>query len=51
MKNNEVFEANYDFAKTKSAYVFKTIVDAYIGKYSLIKAKRIRFRLLNRKCK
>jgi elongation factor G len=36
-KNNEVFEADYDFAKPKSAYVFKTIVDPYIGKYSLIK--------------
>ncbi len=34
---NEVFEADYDFAKPKSAYVFKTIVDPYIGKYSLIK--------------
>ncbi len=37
MKTNEVFEANYDFAKVKSAYVFKTIVDPFIGKYSLIK--------------
>lgn len=37
MKTNEVFEANYDFAKAKSAYVFKTIVDPFIGKYSLIK--------------
>ncbi len=37
MKNNEVFEANYNFAKAKSAYVFKTIVDPFIGKYSLIK--------------
>ncbi|MBE5921176.1 MAG: elongation factor G [Lachnospiraceae bacterium] len=37
MKTNEVFKANYDFAKTKSAYVFKTIVDPFIGKYSLIK--------------
>ena len=27
MKTNEVFEANYDFAKPKSAYIFKTIVD------------------------
>lgn len=35
--NNEVFQADYDFAKAKSAYVFKTIVDPYIGKYSLIK--------------
>lgn len=37
MKSNEVFEANYDFSKPKSAYVFKTIVDPFIGKYSLIK--------------
>ncbi|MBQ7077633.1 MAG: elongation factor G [Lachnospiraceae bacterium] len=37
MKNNEVFEANFDFSKSKSAYVFKTIVDPFIGKYSLIK--------------
>ena len=36
-KSNEVFQADYDFAKPKSAYVFKTIVDPYIGKYSLIK--------------
>ncbi len=35
--NNEVFEANYDFSKPKSAYIFKTIADPYIGKYSLIK--------------
>ena len=36
-KTNEVYNADYDFAKPKSAYVFKTIVDPYIGKYSLIK--------------
>ena len=35
--NNEVFEADYDFSKPKSAYVFKTIADPYIGKFSLIK--------------
>lgn len=35
--NNEVFQADYDFAKPKSAYIFKTIADPYIGKYSLIK--------------
>ena len=34
---NEIFEANYDFAKSKTAYVFKTMVDPFIGKYSLIK--------------
>jgi elongation factor G len=36
-KTNEVFQADYDFSKPKSAYIFKTIVDPYIGKYSLIK--------------
>lgn len=36
-RTNDLFEANYDFAKAKSAYVFKTIVDPFIGKYSLIK--------------
>ncbi|MBQ3666253.1 MAG: elongation factor G [Lachnospiraceae bacterium] len=35
--NNEVFAADYDFSKPKSAYIFKTIADPYIGKYSLIK--------------
>ena len=35
--DNTVFEANYDFSKPKSAYIFKTIADPYIGKYSLIK--------------
>ncbi len=34
---SEIYEANYDFAKAKSAVVFKTIVDPFIGKYSLIK--------------
>lgn len=37
MKTNEVFEADYNFAKPKSAYIFKTIADPFIGKYSLIK--------------
>ncbi len=37
MRTNEIFQANYDFSKAKSAYVFKTIVDPFIGKYSLIK--------------
>ena len=36
-KSNEVYAADYDFAKPKSAYIFKTIVDPFIGKYSLIK--------------
>ena len=34
---NDMFEANYDFAKAKSAYVFKTMVDPFIGKYSFVK--------------
>ncbi len=37
LKTNEVFEADYDFAKAKSAFIFKTIVDPFIGKYSMIK--------------
>ena len=37
LKTNEIFVANYDFSKAKSAYIFKTIVDPFIGKYSLIK--------------
>lgn len=36
-KSNSIFEANYDFAKAKTAYVFKSIVDPFIGKYSLVK--------------
>ena len=31
------FNADYDITKDKSAYVFKTIVDPFLGKYSLIK--------------
>ncbi len=37
MKTKEVFEANYDFSKAKSAFIWKTIVDPFIGKYSMIK--------------
>ncbi|MDD3368575.1 MAG: elongation factor G [Lachnospiraceae bacterium] len=37
LKTSEVFEADYDFSKPKSAYIFKTIVDPFIGKYSLVK--------------
>lgn len=37
MKTNEIYHADYDFSKAKSAYIFKTIVDPFIGKYSLIK--------------
>ena len=36
-RTNEIFEANYDFAKAKTAYVFKTMVDPFIGKYSFVK--------------
>ena len=36
-KTNEIFVANYDFAMPKSAYVFKTMVDPFIGKYSFVK--------------
>lgn len=35
--NNEIFEANYDYSKAKTAYVFKTMVDPFIGKYSFVK--------------
>ena len=37
MKTKEIFQADYDFSKAKSAYIFKTIVDPFIGKYSLVK--------------
>ena len=37
LKTNEIYHADYDFAKSKSAYIWKTIVDPFIGKYSLIK--------------
>lgn len=37
MRTHELFEANYDFYKAKSAYIFKTIVDPFVGKYSFIK--------------
>ena len=36
-KTNEIYQANYDFTKAKSADVFKTIVDPFLGKYSLVK--------------
>jgi len=38
-KTNEIFEANFDFSKPKTAFVFKTIIDPFIGKYSLIKVR------------
>ena len=34
---NEIFEANFDFSKPKTAFVFKTMMDPFIGKYSFIK--------------
>ncbi|MBQ3104575.1 MAG: elongation factor G [Lachnospiraceae bacterium] len=37
LKTNEIFQANYDFSKAKSAFIWKTIVDPFIGKYSLVK--------------
>ena len=37
LKDNSDFEANYDDSKAKSAFVFKSIVDPFIGKYSFIK--------------
>ena len=37
MKTNEIYNGDYDFSKAKSAYIWKTIVDPFIGKYSLIK--------------
>ncbi len=37
LKNGEIFEGNYDSSKPFSAYIFKTIVDPFIGKYSLFK--------------
>ena len=36
-KTNEIYQANYDFSKAKSAIIFKTMVDPFIGKYSFIK--------------
>lgn len=37
MKTNEIYTANHDFSKAKTAYIWKTMVDPFIGKYSLIK--------------
>ena len=39
MKTNEIFHADFEFAKPKSAFIFKTIVDPFIGRYSLIKVR------------
>ena len=37
MKSGEEFVAKFDDAQPKSAFIFKTIVDPFIGRYSLIK--------------
>ena len=37
LNSNASFEANYDFSLPKSAVVFKTLVDPFLGKYSMIK--------------
>ena len=34
---NEVYEADYNFQKAKSALIFKTIADPFLGKYSMVK--------------
>ncbi|MCR4902276.1 MAG: elongation factor G [Butyrivibrio sp.] len=39
MNTNEIFEANFDFSKPKTAFVFKTMIDPFIGKYSMIKVR------------
>jgi elongation factor G len=36
-KSQQKFEANYDENKPISTYIFKTIADPFIGKYSLVK--------------
>ncbi len=36
-KTNEIFEANYDFAKSEISICMETIADPFLGKYSLIK--------------
>ena len=37
VKTDEPFDADYDESKPKSAFVFKSIVDPFMGKYSFIK--------------
>ena len=39
VKTSEIFEANFDVLKPKTAFVFKTVVDPFIGRYSLIKVR------------
>ncbi|SDA40836.1 elongation factor G [Lachnospiraceae bacterium G11] len=36
-KTNEIYHSDYEFSKAKAAYIWKTIVDPFIGRYSLIK--------------
>ena len=38
-KTGESFEPSFDDSDPKSAYIFKTIVDPFIGRYSLIKVR------------
>ncbi len=37
LKTNDIYHADYDFSKAKSAIIWKTTVDPFIGKYSFIK--------------
>ena len=37
MKTSDIYHCDYDWSKAKTAYIWKTIVDPFIGKYSLIK--------------
>ncbi len=36
-KTKETFEADYDDTKPKSVFIWKTLIDPFIGKYSMIK--------------
>ena len=37
MKTNEAVSASYDVTQPVSAYVFKTIADPFVGRFSLVK--------------
>jgi elongation factor G len=39
VKSGTAFAADHDDSKSKSAYIWKTIIDPFIGKYSFIKVK------------
>ena len=39
VKTGETFNADFDFAGPKTAYIWKTIVDPFIGRYSLINVR------------